>query len=558
MGSAWRAWSCRRSNPPYRQPAVRKVASSAIAVTQRISALGAEHRWQQALSVFAEARQRCLQLDAVSFRATMTACTRAREWQVASAIVAEMQNLRVAACAQSWATVVAAYANARQWPHALIALTNARGMGLPLEPFSCSAAAHAFAGAARWAEAVELLVELKQACGAPPDAACHNAVVSACRAAQQWAHALASALPMPANTSCRGGGSRGQVDALGASVAVRSCEAAVAPVWALRNALGLASYLSQRWAQEGGTPEAIRDTAHGVSLCTDVLRAYDASCSKGLEGCAVALERRIHMPVCQALGSLHGALPCDSQGRVPKTRRSARTSRKIRMRGKHGKLLAGPQISKEVLQLRIGNLVSQQANGPCPSLPFELSAAPPVTAVPMRAAMSALHIGIQGPFAYHGKLAWSASARKAVHFALQVTVGRKKRPPEEPTWPLLPAWVACSLFQRGQRRACGMQWAGARKGVVSLLRMDGEVEARGVPTSMRAAAASLSHGHFSPRTLNLMSSDHASNGARGRGSWQRSRHVTLSPRLSRTAGKQAAPFSVTPSPVHVSLWVSKS
>ncbi|CAE8733475.1 unnamed protein product, partial [Polarella glacialis] len=312
----------------------------------------------------------------------------------------------------------------------------------------------------------------------------------------------------------RGQRPRASADALGAVAAVRTCEAAAAPAAALRQSLWLVGRELATWASSPGSA-GNADTARGVTLCAELWHAHSGG--SGRATClGLAVERRLHSPARKALQDILGpALRARPRVRNWSGRSTCRRSAAFcRAPGARG------AVKFDVTCKRIGNSRDrsvQMNNDPlgnrrlrrchgrwssstfhCKSgardlrqmaaQPGVLPEVPALDSGPARTAFGEL--GITGwAEGSRARARWAQGARRSLHFALRLSAGGPQvRLAEEPSAPLLPVWLQCSLFHRPALSAAG---APSLRRRALAVRIVGDLEARGVPTSIREAACKL-------------------------------------------------------------------
>ncbi|CAE8688732.1 unnamed protein product [Polarella glacialis] len=312
----------------------------------------------------------------------------------------------------------------------------------------------------------------------------------------------------------RGQRPRASADALGAVAAVRTCEAAAAPAAALRQSLWLVGRELATWASSPGSA-GNADTARGVTLCAELWHAHSGG--RGRATClGLAVERRLHSPARKALQDILGpalrARPrVRNWSRRSTCRRSAAVCRAPGARGAVKFDVTCKRIgnsrdrSVQMNNDPLGNRRLRRCHGRWSSSTFHgksgardlrqmaaqpgvLPEVPALDSGPARTAFGEL--GITGwAEGSRARARWAQGARRSLHFALRLSAGGPQvRLAEEPSAPLLPVWLQCSLFHRPALSAAG---APSLRRRALAVRIVGDLEARGVPTSIREAACKL-------------------------------------------------------------------
>ncbi|CAE8627968.1 unnamed protein product [Polarella glacialis] len=213
--------------------------SAASAAAPQVAVLPSSGQWHWALLLLADGRARSLELSAVAFGASVSACERAGRWEQAMLLLPRMRLQRVLLDAPTCGAAISACQRGLQWAQGQELLDALRRTGtgegvLEGSANSADSAANAItynsaisacAKGSQWVRAFELVAAMHGS-DVAPDVVSFNAALSACDNAHRWEHSFSLLEAMRSL--------RLALDAVSCNTAVSACEKAGEWRWALR------------------------------------------------------------------------------------------------------------------------------------------------------------------------------------------------------------------------------------------------------------------------------------------------------------------------------------
>ncbi|CAE7559987.1 unnamed protein product [Symbiodinium natans] len=160
-----------------------------VAASSTMAALAKGGRWEMALSLCGEARDRSIGLNLVACSTAISACEKGHNWASALALLLDMRKLKLETNIVAYSAVISACEKSKQWELALALFEEVLQIRLQPDVIACSATMSAVERSGRWdlASGVLSIVEEDKI---QPNVVLYNSAISAAQKANAWEKAI--------------------------------------------------------------------------------------------------------------------------------------------------------------------------------------------------------------------------------------------------------------------------------------------------------------------------------------------------------------------------------